>query len=137
TLPTPTSTPPAPITDAPTATTTPLPPTPGPPTATPALPEEGGPPGGVLGGYVYLDTDGDGRRSAGDSTVSDASVNVARIISDRSGTGRLGFYTLTDNRGHWEVRGVPDGTYVVSRAPSARDPSFAPRPVPPPPLVRP
>src|SRR5690242_13475092 len=53
-----------------------IPPTPGPPTPTAALPEEGGPPGGVLSGHLFIDTDKSGTRSADDAPASGESIRI-------------------------------------------------------------
>lgn len=111
-----------------------LPPTPGPDTPTPptpALPEEGGPQGGVLGGHMFSDDDGDGKRSAGDSAVV-AGVGIDRILSDSSDLGPRFFSATTDLKGYWEVRGLPDGRYRVSWLPPVRDPADLAKSIPPP-----
>lgn len=103
--------------------------TPGPPLPTSALPEEGGPPGGVLGGYVYTDDDGDGRRSAGDSTT--VGTILVRGV-DLVGGGYPYLFTVqTDVRGYWELRGVPDGHFEVLFDPPLRDPADLARTIPP------
>jgi hypothetical protein len=105
--------------------------TPGPPSPTPALPEDGGPPGGVLGGYLYSDDDGDGKRSAGDSPVS-TQVLVERIPTDSTDLTARNFSADADVKGRWEVRGLADGRYRVSWAPPLRDPADLERSIPPP-----
>jgi len=103
---------------APTATATvrptpppePIPPTPGPPSPTPALPEEGGPPGGVLGGHVYVDEDGSRSFTTGDRAAG-GGVGVNPIVD---GSLRGGYGGSVDAAGRWEVRALPDGVYRVS-----------------------
>ena len=113
---------------SPAASVTPLPPTVPPPTATPELPEEGGPPGGVLGGFLFEDTDGSGNRSAGDSPVV-STINVDRL--DESGVRVEVYHALADVTGFWTVRALPDGQYRVVWDPPLRDPSDLSRTLPP------
>lgn len=115
----------------PTATTEAMPPTPGPPTPTPALPEQGGPAGGVLGGYLFIDDVGNGARSAGDGVVAGASVYVERLPRDASDIGPTLFGAVSDVRGYWDVRALPDGRYRVSWDPPVRDPADLARAIPP------
>lgn len=112
-----------PTVELPTPDNTPLP-----PTATPQLPEEGGPPGGVLGGYVYTDADGSLSRTSGDHPVDRPSVSVWQFNADGS---RRFFAAPSDSLGHWELRGLPDGEYHVLYAPAFRDPAFEAHTIPP------
>src|SRR5581483_1459956 len=104
---------PAPATPTAVTTSTPevIPPTPGPPSPTPALPEQGGPQGGVLSGHLYVDSDQNGKYSAGDSPVGGTV-----IIDSLDGAGNVlptGYSAATDESGRWELRALPDGTYRV------------------------
>lgn len=78
-------------------------------TPTPALPEEGGPPGGVISGYVYVDEDGSRSRTAGDGFGSRAAISA-----DTPRDGGLAFRAVSaDDEGRWELRGLADGIYRV------------------------
>ncbi|HYM16829.1 MAG TPA: hypothetical protein VEZ14_14855 [Dehalococcoidia bacterium] len=103
------SSPTATITVRPTPPPEPAPPTPGPPTATPQLPEQGGPPGGVLGGHLYVDNDGSRSYTPGD-TPAGGGVGVNPIVD---GSLRGGYTATGDTTGYWEVRALPDGLYRV------------------------
>lgn len=96
--------------------------TPLPPTATPALPEEGGPPGGVLGGYVYRDADESGSRTPNDIPIENPTLSVYQLNVDG---GQKYFFPAADASGRWELRGLADGSYRVIYAPVFRDPSLA------------
>ncbi len=87
-----------------------LPPRPGSPTPTPALPEEGGPPGGVLGGHLYIDNDASGSLTPGDGTPG-GTVIVDALDSD--GRTVHGYGAATDTSGVWQIRALPDGAYRV------------------------
>jgi hypothetical protein len=104
------------------------PPTPGPPTPTPALPEEGGPPGGVISGFLFVDSDGSGSRSEGDLPVGDTVLvylvnEGGQILDTRS--------ALTGAEGKWEVRALADGRYRIVWQPPLRDPADLARTIPP------
>ncbi len=125
------ATPPSPSTTRVVTATEPLPPTPGPDTPTPALPEQGGPAGGVLGGHLFSDEDGDGKFSPADSPVS-TGVNVARIPSDSTDLAPGFFSADADAKGYWEVRGLADGRYRVTWGPPVRNAADLEKSIPPP-----
>jgi hypothetical protein len=129
-----------------TAGRTPLPPTP-----TPALPEEGGPPGGVLSGRVYVDGDGDGtynpvRRErflfeedgvwkfiGEDGGRSEyVHINRAGAGDDGNPPGTWGgdYGVAAGDDGVWEARGLPDGRYRIMVAPPV-EPEYWDRASPP------
>lgn len=84
--------------------------TPFPDTPTPALPEEGGPPGGVLGGYLYVDENRSGARDKGDG-VSGGAVFVRGLDLVNGGYSHVA--VGSDANGYWQLRAVPDGSYQV------------------------
>lgn len=96
----------------PVATFEPLPPTPPPPTPTPRLPEEGGPPGGVLGGNIFVDNDANAVRSTGDGTPG--GTIVAFRLDERGAITTGNYVTHTDTTGNWQLRALPDGMYRVT-----------------------
>lgn len=116
------------------ATEEPLPPTPGPPEPTPRLPEDGGPPGGVIGGHIYIDKDGSGSFTAGDATPG-GTIEIFRIYErqfDYEPEGHdLRFSAQTDESGYWERRALPDGRYRVMWDAPVRDPANLARTIPP------
>jgi hypothetical protein len=92
------------------------------------LPEDGGPPGGVLGGFLFEDSDGSGSRSSGDAPVV-GTVIVDRL--DESGVIIDAYSTLADATGFWTVRALPDGNYRVLWEPPLRDQADLSRTIPP------
>lgn len=118
----------------PLATTEPMPATPGPPEPTPRLPEEGGPPGGVLGGHIYIDEDDSGSFTRVDTTPG-GTIEVFRIYErqfDYEPEGHdLRFSAQTDESGYWERRALPDGRYRVMWDAPVRDPANLARTIPP------
>ena len=96
--------------------------TPLPATSTPALPEEGGPPGAVLGGHLYIDQDGSRSLTAGD-TAAPATVYIDLL--DDTGTRLLNEAVQSDISGRWEIRAILPGTYRISWVPPLTDPKPA------------
>lgn len=100
---------PGPTTVVGSPTVEPAPPTPGPPSPTPRLPEEGGPPGGIIAGHLYVDSDGSRSRTPGDG-AAEGSIVIDRL----AGRVPVAAYAASgDATGFWEVRGLPDGEYRV------------------------
>lgn len=103
--------PPTPPRATPTPAGEPPPPTPPRATPTPALPEEGGPPGGVIAGHLYMDSDGSGDLSAADQPLGYSVMIDA--IDDEGQILPAGYVVASDETGRWQVRSVPDGRYRV------------------------
>lgn len=93
--------------------------TPPPNTPTPTLPEEGGPPGGVLGGHLYIDQNGNGARDEGEGTTG--GVVSLRGLDLVDGGHAYIFGAASDISGYWEFRAVPDGSYQVYWQPPIPD----------------
>lgn len=118
----------------PTQPSEPLPSTPGPPSPTPRLPEEGGPPGGVLGGNIYIDKDDSGSFTPGDTSPG-GTLEVFRVYERQFDYETPGydllFTTYTNDSGYWEQRALPDGTYRVMWDAPLRDKANLARTIPP------
>lgn len=108
-----------------------LPPTPGPPPPTPLLPEDGGPAGGVAGGHLFIDSNGDGTRSAADQPIVGVTILVYRINQAEDGAlvGWAG--STADAEGNWQLRALPDGLYRALWQPSLRDEALLAQTIPP------
>src|SRR5438105_1251397 len=85
--------------------------TPPPPTPTPRLPEEGGPPGGVLGGHLYVDNDGSRSFAPGDSVWGGL---VLADLLDSDGRSVALFGSAGDASGTWQIRALADGVYRLT-----------------------
>jgi hypothetical protein len=72
----------------------------------------------VLGGHLYVDSDGSRSYSQGDDPASGGAV-VDRL---ENGSPVAGYGALVDATGFWEVRALPDGVYRVMWEPSPRLP---------------
>jgi hypothetical protein len=64
----------------------------------------------VLGGHIYIDSDGSRSFSAGDRTTG-GTVLVDAL--DAAGGLPQGYAAATDATGAWQLRALPDGIYRV------------------------
>jgi hypothetical protein len=80
----------------------------------PSLPEEGGPPGGVISGRLYVDEDGSRSLTSQDGPAA-GGVSIDQI--DDAGNAIVGEGVEADANGFWQRRALPDGRYRVSWEP--------------------